>query len=75
MGELQTEYGDRVAFNIVPAEETMRSQAAIDEFGFTAQKHGLVVFSSAGEPVVKLAGHQFGKEEIRAAIESVLSEE
>ncbi len=72
--ELEQEYGDRVAFHVVPAEETMRSQAAIEEYGFTAQKHGLVVFSGSGEPRAKLPGHQFGKEEIRAAIDEVLAE-
>ena len=75
VSELEQEYGEQVVFHVVPAEETARSQAAIEEYGFTALKHGLVVFSSTGEPRVKLAGHQFGKEEIRAAIEQVLAEE
>jgi hypothetical protein len=75
VGELETEYQDRVDFTIIPAEETARSQAAIDAYGFTALKHGLVVFASDGTPRVKLPGHQYGEPEIRAAIEEVLAAE
>jgi len=75
VGELEQEYGARVDFRVVPAEETARSQADIEAFGFTAQKHGLVVFDGSGEPRVKLPGHQYGKAEIQAAIEEVLAEE
>lgn len=72
MGELQGEYSDRVEFQIVSAEDTAKRQDEIEEFGFTELKHGLVTFDASGEPAAKLPGHQFGKEEIRAAIETAL---
>lgn len=73
MGELEKEYGDRVVFNVVPAEETARVPHEIEEFGFTAQKHGLVAFTADGEPLVLMAGHQFGRDEIEAAVQRVLA--
>ena len=74
MGELEGEYGERVDFVLIPAEETARRKDEIDAFGFTELRHGLVVFTSTGEPRVKLPGHQFGKEEIVAAIDLVLAQ-
>jgi hypothetical protein len=74
VGELEPEYQDRVDFTIVSAAETAQRQDEIEAFGFTALKHGLVAFDAAGVPVVKLPGHQFGKDEIRAAVEAVLVE-
>lgn len=75
MGELETEYGDRADFVVVSAEETAQRQEEIALYGFTDLKHGLVVFSSTGEAVVKLPGHQFGKEQIEAGLLQVLDEE
>jgi hypothetical protein len=72
--ELQQEHGDRVDFVIVPAAETARRQDEIEEFGFTDLKHGLVAFDREGRARVKLAGHQFGKPEIEAAMWEVLGE-
>ena len=74
MGELEGEYGDRVDFVLIPAEETARRKDEIEAFGFSELRHGLVVFTRAGEPRVKLPGHQFGKDEIVAAIDLVLTE-
>lgn len=73
MGELEQQYGERVTFNIVSAEETARSFDEIEEYGFVEPKHGLVVFSAEGEALVKLPGHQFGKDAIAAGIEAVLA--
>ncbi|MEM7309195.1 MAG: hypothetical protein AAF682_21100 [Planctomycetota bacterium] len=73
MRELESEYGDRVYFNVVPAEETAKVPDQIEAFGFTELKHGLVTFSPGGDAVVKLPGHDFGKEEIAAAIEAALA--
>ena len=72
MSELEQEYGNRVDFVIVPAEKTAHSRLDLERFGFTALKHGLVAFDAAGEPVVKIPGHQFGREEIEAAVQAVL---
>jgi hypothetical protein len=74
VGELEEEYGERVDFVVVPAEETARRRDEIVAFGFEELKHGLVAFDPAGVPQVTLPGHQFGKEEIRAAVETVLEE-
>ena len=73
MGELETEYGDRVRFVIVAPEETAQRAAEIQEFGFAELRHGLVAFSPSGEPLVKMPGHQFGKAEIEDAIHVVLA--
>ncbi len=73
MGELEEEYGDRVDFVLVPAAETAQRADEIEAFGFTEQKHGLVAFTADGVPLVKLPGHQYGKEEVQAATEAVLA--
>ena len=73
VSELEQEYGEAVDFVIVPAEETAQAQAELEEFGFTASKHGLVAFTPEGEALVKIPGHQFGRDEIQAAIEAVLA--
>ena len=74
VSELAPEYEGRVEFVIVSAEETKRRQDEIVAFGFADQKHGLVAFSSEGEVVTTLPGHQFGKEEIVAVLQQVLLE-
>ena len=73
VGELATEYGDQVDFNVIPAEETAQRGDEIELYGFTAKKHGLVGFGRDGEVLVKLPGHEYGKPEIEAAIEAVLA--
>lgn len=73
MGELEDEYGGRVVFDVVPAEGTALAGDELERFGFTALRHGLVVFDENGDAVAKLPGHQFGKDEIQAAIETALA--
>ena len=72
VGELQAEYGEQVEFNIVSPEDTAKAGDEIAAFGFTDLRHGLVAFTLEGDAKVKLPGHNFGKPEIVAAIESVL---
>lgn len=74
MGELETEYGDRVDFHVVSAEETARRHHEIVAFGFEKEQHGLVAFDAEGTPQYTLPGHQFGESEIRRAVEAVLAE-
>lgn len=73
MGELESEYGGRVDFTVVPPAETALATEELEAFGFAALRHGLVAFSSSGEAVVKIPGHEFGREEIVAAIETALA--
>lgn len=73
VGELAQQYEGRVRFEVVPAEETANRGEEIEEFGFTAQKHGLVGFDPSGAAIVKMPGHMFGKDEITAAIEQLLA--
>ena len=75
MGELEPEYEGRIQFVLIPAAETAKRQGEIEEFGFTDQKHGLVGFTSDGDPIVKIPGHNFGEAEIVAAIDTLLSAE
>jgi len=72
VSELEEEYGDRVTFRVIPADETNRRQDEIASFGFTDQRHGLVIFGPEGEAVVKMPGHQFGREEIEAGLKRTL---
>lgn len=72
MGELEQQYGDRLQFTIIPAEQTALRQDEIDEYGFTDLKHGLVIFAPDGEAVFFLPGHTYGKAEIDAGIQQVL---
>ncbi len=73
MGELAKDYEGSVEFNIISAEETARRPDEIEAYGFTDLKHGLVGFSTDGEALIKMPGHQFGREEIEAAVTQLLS--
>jgi len=68
VGELETEYGDRVDFVVVEAEETQQRKDELERYHLASRSHGLVAFDAAGEVVVTIAGHQFGREEIEMAI-------
>ena len=68
MGELEREYGDRVDFVIIAAEETKQRGDELERYMLASRSHGLVAFDAAGEVVVTIAGHQFGREEIVMAI-------
>lgn len=74
VGELEQEYGDRIDFVIVGAEETAQRGDEIEEFGFTDLKHGLVGFDREGEARTKMPGHQFGKPEILAVVQDLLED-
>ena len=71
MGELELEYGDRVDFVIVEAEETKARGDELERYLLASRRHGLVAFDAAGEVVVTIAGHQFGREEIVMAIDQI----
>ncbi len=73
MSELALEYEGRVLFQLIPAEETSRRAEEVASYGFGALRHGLVGFNRAGQVLVTLPGHEFGKPEIRAAIETLLA--
>ena len=74
MSELDKEYGDRIDFNVIPAEQTAQSAEELESFGFTELKHGLVGFAANGEVLVKVPGHNYGKERIEEVVEIVLAE-
>lgn len=73
VSELKTEYAGRVEFVLIPAEETVKRFDEIEAYGFIAQKHGLVGYASDREVLVKLPGHNFGRSEIVAAIDTLLA--
>ncbi|MGQ0613984.1 MAG: hypothetical protein ACT4PV_09635 [Planctomycetaceae bacterium] len=69
MSELEKEYAGRARFNVLLAtgrEEEIKR--------FELGSHGLVGFDAAGEAKVKLPGHNFGRDEIVAAIGKLLDE-
>ncbi len=72
MSELQGDYVDRVEFVIVPAEETAVRGDELEQYFLASRGHGLVAFDQAREPVVIIAGHRFGREEIEMAVAQVL---
>lgn len=57
---------------IVSPEVTQAAGAKLEEYGFSEQKHGLVIFDAAGEAVVKMPGHNFKKSEIEEGLKDVL---
>jgi hypothetical protein len=71
--DLAQEYEGEVRFTLISAEETATSGEALDAFGFTEARHGLVAFTADGEALVKMPGHNFGREEIVGAIREVLA--
>ena len=71
VSELRDQYGEKVDFTIVSAEDTAARQDEIERFHLAARKHGLVAFDSLGEPVLTIAGHNFGKPEIEMAVKQV----
>lgn len=73
MGELAQEYDGKVRFTLISAEETAASGETLEAFGFTEARHGLVAFTANGEALVKMPGHNFGREEIVGAIREVLA--
>ena len=75
MGELEPQYEGRVDFNIISAEETKLRSEEINSYGFQKELHGLVGFDAAGNVVVKLPGHNYGKAEIEVAVATVLAGE
>lgn len=75
MGELQKEYATQANFVVVPSVETLQRMDEVNGFGFEDLKHGLVVFDASGEAQTKLAGHQFGRPEIEAALRLVLEQD
>jgi len=75
VGELQTSYSNQINFNIIPSVETLKRTEEVNGFGFEDQKHGMVAFDAEGKPVVLIPGHNFGKDEIEAAIQKVLVSE
>ena len=66
------EYGDRIDFVVVSADETKRRTAEIERYMLASRRHGLVAFDAAGEVVLTIAGHQFGRPEIEMALGQIL---
>lgn len=69
MDGLEDEYAGRVTFQLIPAKADGFKE---DVARYELETHGLVGFDAAGEVVVTLPGHNFGREEIVAAVERVL---
>jgi hypothetical protein len=67
VGELRNEHGE-VDWVVVPAEETAKRKDEIERYHLSARKHGLVAFDAAGEPVLTIAGHNFGRSELEMAL-------
>ena len=70
MRELEGEYEGRVRFDIVSAEDTAERGGELAEYELGS--HGLVAFDAEGVPQAHIPGHEFGREEIVAAIGAVL---
>ena len=71
MRELEPEYEGRVEFIVVPAEETAQLGHEIEQLELGS--HGLVATAADGEVRHTIPGHEFGREEIVAAIGKVLN--
>lgn len=69
--ELETDeqYKDKVQFTLVPhTKEGFDAEVA----SFNIGSHGLVGINAEGKTVAEIEGHEFGKDEIVAAIDKVL---
>ena len=67
--EAEKTYAGKINFTIVPnTKEGFAAEVATFEMG----NHGLVAFDAKGSVSSKIGGHSFGREEIVAAIKSVL---
>ena len=66
------EYRDRVNFVVVGAEETKQRGDELELYMLSSRRHGLVAFDAAGEVVLTIAGHQFGRPEIEMAIGQIV---
>lgn len=71
VSELRTERGDAIDFVIVSGEDTAKRQDEIQRYQLSARKHGLVAFDASGEPVLTLAGHNFGRPELEMALAQI----
>jgi len=67
--EKEKTYEGRIQFTIVP--HTHEGFAAEVE-SFDIGNHGLVAFDGQGQVATKIAGHNFGKPQIVAAIQTLL---
>ena len=64
----EEKYEGKVQFTLVPhTQEGFKEEVASFDIG----SHGLVGFDSDGKPVTKIEGHQFRKDEIVQAIETL----
>ncbi len=68
VGELESEYSDRVEFTVVGAEIT---SAGIGERIFGDAQHGLLGIDTEGNAQVTIPGHRFGTDEIVDAIDTL----
>jgi hypothetical protein len=68
--ELEIEYEGRVRFEIVAPEDTAKRAAELQQYDLGS--HGLVGLDADGVEKAHVPGHQFGREEILAAIEAVM---
>jgi hypothetical protein len=73
VSELAPTYDGRVDFVIISAEDTAQRGDEIEAFGFTELRHGMVGFTTEGDPLVKMPGHNFGKAEIQEAATQLLA--
>lgn len=71
MGALSREYDGRVEFDIQSAA-SKEGQAAVLEYGLDARRHGIVMLDPKGAVASTISGHNFGKDEIQAAVEEML---
>jgi hypothetical protein len=72
VGELRNVYGEKVDFVIVDAADTAKRADELARYNLAVRKHGLVVFDAAGEAVLTIAGHAFGRPELEMAIAQVV---
>ena len=55
-----------------PGEETAEREDELERYNLASRSHGLVALDQAGEAVVTIAGHRFGRPEIELAIGQAL---
>lgn len=71
VSELRETHGSSVDFTIVEPADTAARADELARYNLTARKHGTVAFDAAGEPIVILGGHSYGKAELEMALAQI----
>jgi hypothetical protein len=71
--ELEQEYAGKVVFSVREVKSP-EGAAAVEAYGWSDLKHGMVTFDASGKHVGDLAGHAYGKDEVQALVDALIED-